>query len=227
MAPREPSADIYGSAQDAHATGVPLMRALPALANDGYMFGGDLLVAPVHAPGERRVVSLPVGSWTSLFSGLPAAKGAYEMHVPLDEIPVFLRAGAMVPIRVAPDFTLGESLSAGSIPALLVTPPDTYPTSRAWKLPGTASKQNLRTVVRAPGFELTIDGWQDLRFLVILGIQGHIESVTVDGRLLPQLDARLADSFPPGWRQIDAGRVVVRFPEAPNHAVIFSNRKVQ
>ena len=189
---------IYGSAQDAHATGVPLMRALPALANDEYMFGGDLLVAPVHAPGERRVVSLPVGSWTSLFSGLPAAKGAYEMHVPLDEIPVFLRAGAMVPIRVAPDFTLGESLSAGSIPALLVTPPDTYPTSRAWKLPGNSVETKLENRCEGAGFRVTIDGWQDLRFLVILGIQGHIESVTVDGRLLPRTRCTAGRLIPAG-----------------------------
>ena len=218
---------IYGSAQDTHATGVPLMRPLPALADDEYMFGDDLLVAPVHTPGEHRVVSLPEGSWTSLFSGLPAAKGEYEMHVPLDEIPVFLRAGAMVPIRVAPDFTLGESISAGSVPALLVTPPDTYPTSHAWKLPGNSAETKLENRCEGTGFRVTIDGWQDLRFLVILGIQGHIGSVTVDGRLLPQLDTRLADSFPPGWQQIDAGRVVVRLSEAPNHSVIVSNRKVQ
>ena len=122
---------------------------------------------------------------------------------------------------------MGNPISAGSVPALLVTPPDTYPTSRAWKLPGNSVETKLENRCEGAGFRVTIDGWQDLRFLVILGIQGHIESVTVDGRLLPQLDARLADSFPPGWRQIDAGRVVVRLPEAPNHAVIFSNRKVQ
>ncbi|MGA9062617.1 MAG: TIM-barrel domain-containing protein, partial [Terracidiphilus sp.] len=219
---------IYGTAQETHATGVPLMRALPALADDEYMFGDDLLVAPVHTPGERRIVSLPDGNWTNLFTGLPASPGKNEQHVPLDAIPVFLRAGALVPIRVAPDFTLGKSMSKGSIPALLVTPPGaqaaSHATSHDWKLPGAEAESRLENRLDAAGFRVTIHGWRDLRFLVILGARAPIATVTADGRSLPELDVRQADSSPPGWWQLDGGHIVVRLPECPDHVVIVASR---
>ena len=63
----------------AHETGAPLLRPLfyefPEDAQawtckDEFLFGPDLLVAPVLEPGEgERRVYLPEGSWTHLFTG--------------------------------------------------------------------------------------------------------------------------------------------------------------
>lgn len=90
---------------EAHIQGHPVMRPLfydfpqddPSWdILDEYMFGPDLLVAPVMEPGaQTRSVWLPAGaSWTLLHSGAVYEGGArYEVPAPLAEIPVFLRDG--------------------------------------------------------------------------------------------------------------------------------------
>jgi alpha-D-xyloside xylohydrolase len=100
---------IVAAAAEA-ATGMPIVRPMPfydrtdrRLANlwDEYLFGPDLLVAPVWKVGQRsREVYLPKGRWRSYFaSDAPAVKGprTVTVDVPLDAIPVFVREGAVVP----------------------------------------------------------------------------------------------------------------------------------
>ena len=89
----------------ASATGMPVMRALflefpdeeAAWAiGDEYMFGPDVLVAPVTAQGVReRDVYLPVGaSWLDAWTGEPVeTNGWVSAKAPLARIPVYLRAG--------------------------------------------------------------------------------------------------------------------------------------
>lgn len=95
----------------AHETGLPPMRPLfvdfpadPVAAGveDQFLFGPDLLVAPVLAPGEGpRRLYLPEGAdWTDGWTGARHAGGQWlERATPLGEIPVFLRDGAAVPLR--------------------------------------------------------------------------------------------------------------------------------
>ena len=89
----------------ASATGLPVMRALflefpdeePAWqVEDQYMFGADVLVAPVTARGAReRDVYLPKGaSWLDAWTGEPVGTdGWVTAAAPLDRIPVYLREG--------------------------------------------------------------------------------------------------------------------------------------
>jgi alpha-D-xyloside xylohydrolase len=94
----------------AHADGTPPMRPLfvdfPSddatwTVSDEFMFGPDLLVAPVADYGAReRDVYLPAGSeWTNAWTGA-AHQGGAAVHVeaPLGQIPLFLRDGASLPI---------------------------------------------------------------------------------------------------------------------------------
>jgi alpha-D-xyloside xylohydrolase len=87
----------------AHTAGQPVMRALfyefPDDPNawsvaDQYLFGADLLVAPVIEAGAReRDVYLPAGArWTDTVSG-EVHEGGQTIRVaaPLDIIPVFVR----------------------------------------------------------------------------------------------------------------------------------------
>jgi alpha-D-xyloside xylohydrolase len=89
----------------ASATGVPPMRALflefpddaPAWdVADEFMFGPDILVAPVTELGAReRDVYLPEGaSWLDAWTGQPVEKhGWVKAPAPLERIPVYLRRG--------------------------------------------------------------------------------------------------------------------------------------
>jgi alpha-D-xyloside xylohydrolase len=66
------------------------------------MFGPDLLVAPVLFEGARsRKVYLPVGSdWRDAWTDEELAGGQWiEADSPLERIPLYLRAGEMLPIR--------------------------------------------------------------------------------------------------------------------------------
>jgi alpha-D-xyloside xylohydrolase len=91
--------------------GMPPMRPLlvdfPADAEawsvaDEYMFGPDLLVAPVADYGAReRDVYLPGdGTWTEAWTGATYSGSAVvRAQAPLGRIPLFLRGGASLPIR--------------------------------------------------------------------------------------------------------------------------------
>jgi alpha-D-xyloside xylohydrolase len=97
--------------RQAHAEGTPPMRPLfydfPGdeacwQIDDQFMFGPDLLVAPVLFEGARsRPVYLPTGTgwqdaWTD--EALPGGQ-AIEVDAPLGRIPLYGRAGSTLPIR--------------------------------------------------------------------------------------------------------------------------------
>jgi alpha-D-xyloside xylohydrolase len=68
--------------------------------DDEYMFGPAFLVAPVTTYQARtRAVYLPKGAaWYDFWTGKAAAAGArVEAPAPYDAIPVFVRAGSIVP----------------------------------------------------------------------------------------------------------------------------------
>ena len=67
---------------------------------DQYMFGPAFMVAPVATPADSRQVYLPSGvRWTSFWTS-ESFKGNQHLTVdaPLDEIPLFIRAGAILPL---------------------------------------------------------------------------------------------------------------------------------
>ncbi|MGW2422524.1 glycoside hydrolase family 31 protein [Streptomyces sp. NPDC001709] len=96
----------------ARRTGAPYVRPLwwgspedRALRDceDTFLLGDGLLVAPVLDPGaDRRAVQLPRGRWYDTVT-----EEAYEgparvlVDAPLSRIPVFARAGAVIPVRGA------------------------------------------------------------------------------------------------------------------------------
>lgn len=91
--------------QEAHEKGAPVMRTLfyefpnDARAweiDDEYMFGPDMLIAPVIEEGmTKRYVYLPSGAiWKNADTGEEYAGGQkIEIKTPLETIPVFLRDG--------------------------------------------------------------------------------------------------------------------------------------
>ncbi len=65
--------------------------------DDAFLCGPDLLVAPIFEAGvTRRAVRLPAGTWWEL-AGEAAHEGSAEVEVTMDRIPVFVRAGAVLP----------------------------------------------------------------------------------------------------------------------------------
>ena len=102
---------IYTMAHEATQTGVPVARATyleyPELAQayqsaaSEYFFGDTLLVAPITSPGDPAATSVwfPDGQWTDFFTGRTYGAGTQSISSPLNEMPVFIRAGGIVPLR--------------------------------------------------------------------------------------------------------------------------------
>jgi alpha-D-xyloside xylohydrolase len=101
---------IYSLGKRTHDTGAPFMRALfmdfpedPHVAQigDEYMFGPAMLVAPVTEQGaQSRMVYLPAGSaWYSFWTNEKLSGGqTVRVPAPIDVIPVFVRAGSILPL---------------------------------------------------------------------------------------------------------------------------------
>jgi sulfoquinovosidase len=87
---------------EAQGAGLPAQRALflhyPEDAatftiQDQYLYGADLMVAPViEAGASMRKVYLPQGAWRHLWSGRDYAPGWHDVAAPIGEPPVFYRA---------------------------------------------------------------------------------------------------------------------------------------
>ena len=102
---------FYQLFRQAAETGAPVMRPLvwhypqdPVTfnLNDQFMVGPDLLVAPVVAPGvHARSVYLPEGAWYRWGPGHTTplhGPGHLVASAPLDELPLYVRGGAILPM---------------------------------------------------------------------------------------------------------------------------------
>ena len=101
---------IYSLGYFSHQTGAPFMRGLfmdfgsdPRVANigDEYMFGPALLIAPVVEQGRNsRQVYLPAGTdWYNFWTNERSHGGQeIEVSAPIDTLPIFVRAGSILPL---------------------------------------------------------------------------------------------------------------------------------
>jgi alpha-D-xyloside xylohydrolase len=103
---------LHAVARETSMTGIPIMRPLLLEfsgdercwdVDDQFMFGPDLLVAPVTEQGARdRAVYLPAGvEWTDAWTGARVPGGVVvTADAPLGRIPIFLRDGARLDVGV-------------------------------------------------------------------------------------------------------------------------------
>lgn len=97
---------IYSQAKHSSENGLPMVRALfvefpddPGswLVDDQYLFGEDMLVAPLFENGTERNVYLPPGNWIDYQTGETYAAGWHL--IPTGKVPVvvLVRDGAVIP----------------------------------------------------------------------------------------------------------------------------------
>jgi alpha-glucosidase/alpha-D-xyloside xylohydrolase len=111
---------IYSLARETHETGIPMMRPLwfhqandprSISVSDVFLWGRDLLVAPVteKAATSRRLY-LPPGAWYDFWTSAPANGGAeITRAVDLETIPVYVRAGTILPLGPVKQYTAEKS----------------------------------------------------------------------------------------------------------------------
>ncbi len=111
---------LYTTFFQSTQTGLPIVRPLvleypddpkvldetPAGELDEFLFGEDLLVAPVIRPEETyRKVYLPRGTWFDFRSDRSyTGPLTFTVDAPLDAIPIFVRGGAILPMQQVVEF---------------------------------------------------------------------------------------------------------------------------
>ncbi len=151
---------LYSTAYEATRTGLPVLRAMPlAFPSDPnaygkdlqYLFGPWLLVAPIYDEGEQREVYLPAGTWFDFWTGKTySGPQTLTVHAPLDTIPLFVRAGAILPMMEP-----AQRIPTGQVDPLIV---QVYPGSEfAYQL----AEDEGRTQFRCQSTADKIDFWLD------------------------------------------------------------------
>ena len=101
--------------------GGPLLQK-PVEGKYQYLFGEDFLIAPIYRDDLKNKVVLPEGKWRYFFNDKKVIEGpsSFEMEFPLEEFPVFVREGAIIPMNVERSYTsIGTEANKGSLTWLI------------------------------------------------------------------------------------------------------------
>lgn len=99
---------LHAAFAEYYLVGMPPIRAMaldfpddPATwdLDDQFLVGQHLLVAPVFAGQTKRKIYLPEGEWFDFWTGEKhEGKQTLEIEVPLEQIPLYVKSGAILPL---------------------------------------------------------------------------------------------------------------------------------
>lgn len=188
---------IYSTAIKSNKKGTPVATPLtmeyPNEAKyDGlyttYLFCDDFLVSPVlEEQAYLNDVAFPKGTWYGLYNGDKIEGGkTKQVEAPIDEIPVYLKAGATVPVTVSDSLNLSDSMQdVDKAEALLVTIPDEERENIFYKDENTCVKY-VSTRVDENTFEVKAGSGNETTAVILKGSAAY--SVELDGEKLECLD---------------------------------------
>ena len=113
---------MYSYVVTGHTGGRVLQK--PIEGKYHYLFGEDFVVAPIYQDNLKKTVTLPAGKWYYFFDDKNIVSGTnaitFDKEYPLDEYPVYIREGAIVPMNVERSYTgLGSELNKGFVTWLI------------------------------------------------------------------------------------------------------------
>ncbi|MGC3943282.1 MAG: glycoside hydrolase family 31 protein [Chryseolinea sp.] len=175
---------MYSYVVSAHEGGRVLQQ--PVAGKYHYLFGDHFLIAPIYQDQLQNKITLPEGKWRYFFNDKEVIQGPaqFEREFSLEEYPVYIRDGAIVPMSIKRDYTgIGDTTSAGYLTLLI------YPQDKSEFTIHHADKSGSTKVeVQATADEVIIS-MQGIHKPHILNI--HLdkqpEKVELDGTLLQEL----------------------------------------
>ena len=201
-------------ATDGRAIQRPLGLAHPELnahPNDTYLLGDHLLVAPVVRRAQRaRDVILPAGEWLGWHDGARVEGGqTLSVDAPLSTIPVYLRAGGIVPMLRPTIDTMAPTTVPAEVDSYATTPGMLY------HVIGVGSADHTGSFSLFDGAQVTLAGtattltlttrdgqeFNQGAVLELVGITQAPQEVTLDGQPLTRAESPEAlEQATQGWR---------------------------
>jgi alpha-glucosidase (family GH31 glycosyl hydrolase) len=183
---------LYSAGVEAHRGGRPIIREVDRQARQ-YLLGQDLLVAPIVGPQDERDVALPTDSrWHDYWQDDRVLEaGAIARHLgPPERLPLFIRAGAIIPMQVDEAGTgHGDAGSSGQLTILM------YPEGESVRTFYPDAERTVLLRSRRLGESLTVEiGAQTERY--VLRIK---ERVGPDGLLLERSGSESTLPALPSW----------------------------
>ena len=173
---------MYSYVVTGHQGGALLQR--PVKGKYHYMFGDDFLVAPIFQDRLTNQVHLPKGSWRYFFNDDEVVQGPaqFKKDFPLDEYPVYIREGAIVPMDIKRDYTgIGDQYSEGLI-TLLIYPKE----NNSFRLHHSENESTLITSEDNGGqLHIRIEG-KKIPHILNIKISEKPETVALDGIFLTE-----------------------------------------
>jgi alpha-D-xyloside xylohydrolase len=165
----------------AHRGGEVLQR--PVRGKHHYLFGDHLLVAPIYKDDLTHEITLPKGRWRYWFDDTAWIDGpvTFTREFPLDEYPVYIREGAIVPMQVERAYTgLGDENSRGCLTLLLY--PDN-PGQFTVYYPDNESETEIHVNPTAESLQISLRGMMQAHILRV-HLSAKPQEVLLDDRLL-------------------------------------------
>ncbi len=176
---------MYHYVVSAHEGGRRLQT--PILGKYYYMFGDDLLIAPIYKDELENEISLPEGKWRYWFDDTKILEGPITLkkNFPLDEYPVFIKEGAIIPMDIKRSYTnIGDENDDGYLTILVFPNNDkhTFEVNREYEKSTIISyeKENESLKISLTG--------KNCQHILKISIDNKPEKVELDGMELLEVE---------------------------------------
>ena len=206
---------IYSEAIRSAETSLPLMRPMVLQFPDDpgtygldlqYMFGPDMLVAPIYNREGSRSVYFPTGDWVDFWTAdLIRGPSTRTVKTELNRMPLYVRGNALIPTIEPPEHIKEEPFGPVTVDAYLLS-------SGSLELRDTDGITAVSAAWRDSSLELEWKGAKHVLGFRMIALDGiaTVDLVRANGRSLPRLDrvvvGRDGES---GWDQASDGTVLV------------------
>jgi alpha-glucosidase (family GH31 glycosyl hydrolase) len=191
---------IYTESRKAYETGISICRPMyydyPDVQEaydftDQYMFGDEMLLAPVTTPVSEdsllasKTIWLPQGEWIEWFTGAKLKGPAVvQRSYALDEIPVFVKAGAIIPMQPK----MGNTHERPVDPLILTVFPGDSGSTRVYEDEGNSL-----------GYQKGEFAWTAVRMTAMGERTFKIDILPREGKYPGMLSKRAYELQLPGW----------------------------
>ena len=167
-----------------------------------YMFCDDFLVRPILELGQRKAnVMIPEDGFYDFYTGTYYSSGTYEVEAPIEQIPLFIKAGAVIPYRDYRADVIPTMEKDKYTQALLVTMPE-Y--ERENVIYSEEDKRTFVSSLNGNGFSISADKANECRQLIVLGknITSAVADVAVTHIVYDEKNNSTRITFSEDWKEV-------------------------